>query len=270
MKALVTSPNGCQITSIHLTDLKSDEVLVRIKSAALCRTDLYVASGEIKTPSGRVLGHEASGIVAAIGDQVTTCKVEQHVSIIPLRHCGLCQPCLESQYHLCTNHQYMGVDYDGVFAEYTIIKQDELILLPKDLNFQLSGRISDITLEILQDHGYNLASQFNTSKIYDVVIECHSSVECINQAIDALRPNGLLIVKSRSLHDLQIPTMKLLRKRIKIEGIYYANFSEALAYLLNNKDKISHHIGNSYAIEQHAEAFHEARSSEQHKIFFSF
>ena len=77
------------------------EVLVAIKAAGLCHSDLSVINGDRPRPLPMALGHEAAGIVEALGDGITDLAVGDHVVMVFMPSCGHCNPCAEGRPALC-------------------------------------------------------------------------------------------------------------------------------------------------------------------------
>lgn len=127
MKALVkTAPDRAEIQSVPIPEYGPGEVLIRVRSAALCGTDLHIldwnswAQGAgIKLPF--ILGHECSGEVVAIGDNVRNCKVGDKVVAETHIPCGSCFQCLNGEQHICKNLKIFGVHTNGCFAEYAVL-----------------------------------------------------------------------------------------------------------------------------------------------------
>jgi alcohol dehydrogenase len=77
------------------------EVLVAIKAAGLCHSDLSVINGDRPRPLPMALGHEAAGVVEALGDGITDLAVGDHVVMVFMPSCGHCNPCAEGRPALC-------------------------------------------------------------------------------------------------------------------------------------------------------------------------
>jgi alcohol dehydrogenase len=77
------------------------EVLVAIKAAGLCHSDLSVINGDRPRPLPMALGHEAAGVVEALGPDVTDLAVGDHVVMVFMPSCGHCNPCAEGRPALC-------------------------------------------------------------------------------------------------------------------------------------------------------------------------
>ncbi|HEY9447477.1 MAG TPA: alcohol dehydrogenase catalytic domain-containing protein, partial [Burkholderiales bacterium] len=89
------------ITSVELCGPGPGEVLVRIAAAGLCHSDLSVINGDRSRPTPMVLGHEAAGIVEALGSGVDDLKKGDHVALVFVPSCGHCGPCAEGRPALC-------------------------------------------------------------------------------------------------------------------------------------------------------------------------
>src|SRR3954464_10563193 len=73
--------------------IQQNEVLVRIERAGLCHSDVSVMNGTYEFETPMVLGHEAAGVVEAVGSTVTSAAVGDHVVLTPLGNCGHCDAC---------------------------------------------------------------------------------------------------------------------------------------------------------------------------------
>jgi S-(hydroxymethyl)glutathione dehydrogenase/alcohol dehydrogenase len=101
---------------VESAPLKAGDVLVRIRAASICHTDLDVLQGELIYPLPMVLGHEAAGVVAEVGSQVTTPVVGEHVVLSWNPHCGHCFYCEHDQPILCEpylRNRAKGAHFDG-------------------------------------------------------------------------------------------------------------------------------------------------------------
>jgi threonine 3-dehydrogenase len=106
-------------------DPGTDEIRLKVAAAGICGTDMQVynwaprMARRMQLP--RVLGHETSGVVDAVGPGVTALKPGDHVSLESHIFCGRCRPCRLGRAHLCANTKYPGIDIDGAFAEYVTV-----------------------------------------------------------------------------------------------------------------------------------------------------
>ncbi|UCD97286.1 MAG: L-threonine 3-dehydrogenase [Candidatus Bathyarchaeota archaeon] len=114
---------GAEITTTTLPTLKRDEVLVKVKVASICGTDLHIwewnewAQTRIKKLPF-VFGHEFSGEIVELGPGVTGFNEGDAVSAETHIYDGTCTLCQTDRMHICRNLKILGVDTDGCFAEY--------------------------------------------------------------------------------------------------------------------------------------------------------
>src|ERR1700738_3112465 len=104
------------IETVTASALRSTDVLVRIRAAGLCHTDLEVIEGSLRYPMPIVLGHEAAGIVADTGGAVTRVRKGDHVILSWNPHCGHCFYCDRGLPILCEDYLAKGpraVQFDG-------------------------------------------------------------------------------------------------------------------------------------------------------------
>src|SRR5450755_1893893 len=94
------------IETVTMTGMKANDVLVRVRAAGLCHTDLEVIDGSLRYPLPIVLGHEAAGIVEQVGPAARGVKAGDHVVLSWNPHCGHCFHCDRDAPILC--EQYLG------------------------------------------------------------------------------------------------------------------------------------------------------------------
>jgi alcohol dehydrogenase len=143
-----------EIATVTLDPPGPGEVLVRIAAAGLCHSDLSVINGDRPRPMPMALGHEAAGVVAALGDGVRDLEVGDHVVMVFMPSCGHCIPCAEGRPALCepgaaangagvltgggsrisdaigTIHHHLGV---SAFADHAVVSRTSLVKIDRDL-----------------------------------------------------------------------------------------------------------------------------------------
>jgi len=114
------------------------ELLVKLKACGVCHTDLHAASGDwpVKPMPPFIPGHEAAGIVAALGPGVTDYKVGEAVGVAWLHDaCLRCEYCETGWETLCEHQHNTGYSVNGGFAEYVIASAAFAARLPANVNF---------------------------------------------------------------------------------------------------------------------------------------
>jgi threonine 3-dehydrogenase len=100
---------------------EAGEILVHVKAAGVCGTDMHIRNWVFwmaqRMQLPRVLGHEGSGVVVGVGTGVSYVKVGDHVSLETHIFCGKCYQCSIGRTHICRDTKYPGFDIDGTFAE---------------------------------------------------------------------------------------------------------------------------------------------------------
>lgn len=145
------------IETVELAAPGPGEVRVAIKAAGLCHSDLSVINGDRPRPLPMALGHEAAGVVEALGEDVTDLAVGDHVAMVFMPSCGHCSPCAEGRPALCEpgavangrgellgggrrifregeslNH-HLGC---SAFADHAVVSRRSLVKIDPDLSFE--------------------------------------------------------------------------------------------------------------------------------------
>lgn len=113
------------------------QVMLAVRAAGICGTDLHIYHDEYPTQPPVVLGHELAGEVAAVGDGVTTVAPGERVTTETYFHlCGTCRFCRSGQPNLCPERRSIGSGVNGGFSEYVIVPERNVHRLPDDVSFQ--------------------------------------------------------------------------------------------------------------------------------------
>jgi 2-desacetyl-2-hydroxyethyl bacteriochlorophyllide A dehydrogenase len=97
-----------------------DEVKIKVAYCGICGTDMHIFHGKMdqRVDMPQVIGHEASGTVVELGENVKNLCVGQKVAVMPLDWCGECPACKDGHTHICHNLKFLGIDTPGAFQEY--------------------------------------------------------------------------------------------------------------------------------------------------------
>ena len=125
-----------------------NEVLIRIKAAGICGSDIprIYETGAHKMPL--IPGHEFSGVVEEVGENVNPEWKGKRVGIFPLIPCRKCEPCSKGKYEMCRNYDFIGSRRDGAFAEYVAVPADNLIELPDTVNFEQAAMLEPMAVAV--------------------------------------------------------------------------------------------------------------------------
>src|SRR5467141_4306371 len=135
MQAIVKEKRapGLTVKSVPKPEPGPGEVLIAVRHAGVCGTDLHIADwnpwaqGRIKPPV--VVGHEFAGEIVALGEGVAELKIGQLVTAEGHIVCGHCLQCRTGNSHICRNTRIIGVDRDGAFAEFIAMPATNVLTL---------------------------------------------------------------------------------------------------------------------------------------------
>ena len=136
MKAVVIEkPNKLHLKEVEKPVLKQGFVLIKVKAAAICATDLEVFSGNIPAKYPNIPGHEWSGIVEAVEDESDNNWVGKRVVGSNDICCLKCSACRNGEWRNCSEFREIGFWEDGGYAEYMQVPTYALYELPDNVSF---------------------------------------------------------------------------------------------------------------------------------------
>ena len=126
----------------------TDQVLIQTRAVGICGSEVHAFEGihpYRKAPV--ILGHEASGVVADAGQDVTRFRVGDRVIVDPQRTCGECAYCRAGDINLCPSKQVLGTPlWPGAFGEYFIAPEEAVFYLPEGLSFLQGSLIEPLAV----------------------------------------------------------------------------------------------------------------------------
>jgi L-iditol 2-dehydrogenase len=141
MKALVkyaAGPGNMEIRDVSEPTPKPGQVLIEIKEAGICGSDIHIHHSDIAIPLNPpvVTGHEFSGVVTKNGEGCSKFKPgDRVVSETAFHYCGVCDFCREGFYNLCVERRTLGYWFNGVFTRYTVVPEARIHLIPDGVDF---------------------------------------------------------------------------------------------------------------------------------------
>jgi L-iditol 2-dehydrogenase len=155
MKALVhTAPYVMELQDWPIPDYGPEDLLIRVKACAICGSDVKGYTGK----TGRrqppiIMGHEAAGVVEAVGAQVTDFAPGDRVGFDSTVYCRRCAYCLRGQWNLCANRQVVGVSEGtyrrhGAMAEYVVVPHWIATRLPASVSFTQAALIETVAVGV--------------------------------------------------------------------------------------------------------------------------
>jgi 2-desacetyl-2-hydroxyethyl bacteriochlorophyllide A dehydrogenase len=149
--ALLVGPQKIEIRDLPVPVPREGEVLVRVREAGICGTDFAKYRGDLGGNFPVVAGHEAVGEIAALGPGVAGIRIGERVAIQPNFACGQCETCRSGRENICPNRVRLGLDVDGVFAEYVTAPRKYVWTLPEGLSNSAAALTEPLSVAL---HGF--------------------------------------------------------------------------------------------------------------------
>lgn len=136
MKAAVYDGKEISIKIVPKPDITDSQVLVHVKAVGLCGTDLAIVNGSLPTPTPIILGHEFTGAVVAIGNNVEQSWLNKRItSEINSDIDFNCDYCKQGLYTQCLSRKAIGIDIDGALAEFIALESYLLHEIPNSISY---------------------------------------------------------------------------------------------------------------------------------------
>ncbi len=148
MKALVKyakGPGNMDIRDVPEPHAETGQVKIEVKAAGICGSDIHIYHDDIAIPLKPpvVTGHEFSGVITEIGEEVSGWQIgDRVVSETAYEYCGVCDYCQSGFYNMCNHRKVLGYWFNGVFTHYTVVPAARLHRLPENLDF-ISGALME-------------------------------------------------------------------------------------------------------------------------------
>lgn len=126
----------------------SNQVLIKVKYTGICGSDVPRVNGDACHFYPNVLGHEFSGVVEAIGEEVTSLKVGDKVAGVPLIPCMECEDCQSGNYSLCKHYSFIGSREYGSFAEYVVVPERNAVKFEEEVSFEQGAFFEPATVAL--------------------------------------------------------------------------------------------------------------------------
>jgi len=130
-------PGELEVKEVANPKVGPRDALIRVRAAGICGSDLEMARGnrpDVMPP--RIPGHEASGDVEEVGENVTKFQVGDRVVVEPILSCGECRNCRAGRYNVCRDLKFVGVHIDGAFAQYLVMPEWRIYGIPRGFTYE--------------------------------------------------------------------------------------------------------------------------------------
>jgi threonine dehydrogenase-like Zn-dependent dehydrogenase len=300
MRALIKEGGAVRVASIPDPEPQPLEVALAVDVAGICRTDLDVAEGRRQSRDPVVLGHELAGRIITLGARVTGYKIGEAVTVLPAVSCGLCATCLRGRPLACPAKEMLGVERHGAFAERMVVPARCLLRLPPRLSPVLGACVEPVAAALAVTEagiapgdrgmivGRNriaalVAAVFRATGLpvppridprsdppidVDFAVETEPTDAALAMMVEAVRPGGRIILKSRAQRAAALPLGRAVEKELTIQAVAYGSFERAIA-LLTNGLAIEELLGPLHRLEDFPAALAAARADESKKHFFA-
>lgn len=126
------------------------EVQIEVAYVGICGTDLHIRHGHmdarVAIPSP--IGHEMSGVIAALGEDVTDLEVGEQVTVMPLRWCGDCPACRAGNQHVCQNLVFVGIDSAGAMQQLWTVDRSIVVPIPGDVPLEIGALAEPLAVAV--------------------------------------------------------------------------------------------------------------------------
>lgn len=271
--------NDLQLKEVPMPVPKEGELLVQVKAAGICSSDIQriFTSGAYHYPI--ILGHEFSGIT----------KDGVRVAVFPLIPCHTCASCKEKRYETCSHYNYIGSRQNGAFAQYVAVPRWNLIALPENISFEQAaliepaavahhavkrtelagirkaavignGVIGQLIGVWLRHYGIEVVEVLGRNDIhshtdYHICFEAAGSTDSFKRCIDLAGQNGKVVLVGNPSMDynfIQKAYWQILRKQLIVFGSwnssYPSDWKRVIAYA--NKIQMDSFISHKYEFSQ--------------------
>lgn len=155
MKAVILhAKDDLRYEEIQTPEPGEKQVLVKVKAAGICGSDIPRVLGDAAHYYPIILGHEFSGEVAAVGNGVETVSVGDRVAAVPLIPCFICADCQKGSYSQCRNYSFVGSRIQGGFAEYVVLPERNVVKFDENVTYEQGAFFEPSTVAL---HGLKCA-----------------------------------------------------------------------------------------------------------------
>lgn len=144
-QAILVEPKHIEFKEVaepKAADLTAHQVLVNIKRIGICGSEIHSYHGlHPATFYPVVQGHEYSGVVMAVGSEVTVCNPGDHITARPQLVCGKCNPCKRGQYNVCEHLRVQAFQADGAAQDFFVVDDDRVAKLPEGMSLDYGAMI---------------------------------------------------------------------------------------------------------------------------------
>lgn len=163
LQQVMTAPGAIEFREIPVPEVKPGEVLIKIMRIGICGSDIHVYHGKHPFTTYPVTqGHEVSGEIVGLSDNVKGLHKGQKVTIQPQVVCGKCHPCRHGKYNLCEELKVMGFQTTGTASEFFAVDAAKVTPLPEEMSYDEGAMIEPLSVAV---HAIKRAGDVRGKKI---------------------------------------------------------------------------------------------------------
>jgi len=293
--------NDLQLNDVPLPDPRDGEVLVQVKAAGICSSDIprVYTTGAYHYPI--ILGHEFSGVTAD----------GRRAGVFPLIPCHTCSACRAGHYETCSSYSYIGSRQNGAFSEYVAVPEWNLVPLPNNMTFEQAALLEPaaVALHAVQKIGIQEITKaavigngiigqligewlsfFNIQHVevlgrndqssfehYDVCFEVVGSLGAFERCVKYTRESGRIVLVGNPTFDFNMEQKlywQILRKQLVIHGSWNSSYPAGWKTVLANSKhlQLERFISHRYPFEELSKALHMMYSKKERysKVLLTF
>jgi len=147
--AFVTAPGKVEFRERQLPALQDHQVLVKVRAASLCGSDLHIFKGKHPAaPLPVAIGHELAGEVLQVGRSVSRVRAGERVAVEPVIACGKCHFCQRGEYHLCLHISFQYRQGQGAFTPYFVAGESWVHRLPENISYAQGALLEPLSVAV--------------------------------------------------------------------------------------------------------------------------
>ena len=158
MKACVYRAPGAPLEIAEVPDPVAGpgELVLRVKAAGICGSDLHAAGRNFRMPPGTIMGHELSGVVEEIGEGVAGFELGDQVLAMSYVGCGACEECRSGEAQRCRKLKQVGFgEVPGAYAELMKTRPASVFKIPPGMSFRVAATVEPLVVGL---HGLHRAA----------------------------------------------------------------------------------------------------------------
>lgn len=165
--AVVVGFNDIKYIDQPEPQVNSGQVKVSVKYCGICGSDIPRVLNGTCHSFPQVLGHEFSGIITEVAENVTSVQVGDHVVGVPLVPCMKCEDCRAGNYSLCKHYSFIGSRQQGAMAEYVVVPEANVFKIDKSIRLDYAALFEPSTVAL---HGIMINNYHPSENDYICVI----------------------------------------------------------------------------------------------------